>query len=893
MNRDERPNPDLLLSAVRQEERGGVRRGRLKIFLGMCAGVGKTFAMLRDAQARKREGCDVVVAYVETHGRQETEALLSGLPILPRRRIQYRDIQLEELDIDAVLLRKPTLALVDELAHTTAPGSRHPKRYQDVLELLDAGIDVYTTLNVQHIESRVDVVGQIVRVPIRETIPDSILDQADDVHLVDLTPEELRERLSDGKVYLGARAATAADNFFRPENLTALREIALRVMAEHVGHDVREAMAIHRVEGPWKSGERLLVAVGPSPYSEPLIRWTRRIASAMDAPWLAVYIETSQPLTEEEKDRLSRNLLLARQLGGETLTDLSEDVAAGLLRLAREHNATQIVVGKPMEHLWMRLFGGGTLVTNLIRQSGDIDICVVRAEKMREQRIWLPKMDPFAGAWKREIPLGLGIVAAITVVFWFIQGLTGYWSIALLYLLAVVMMATRFSRRAIVLTATVSALAWNYLFIPPLYTLWIDRFHDALMFGMYFIVALVVGQLTSRLRMREVSERRREQRTQALYRLVQSVVESTSLDEGLRRAIQEMDTLFQAQTAVVLTDEAGGLDQHTQMTSTWTPNEKEMGVAAWSFLNNRPAGRFTETLPEAEGMFLPLRTAKGRVGVLAIRLPGRNNLGVDERELLETITDNIAAIIERYRLIQQSNRAHLAEESERLYKTLFDCVSHELKTPLAVMTSAAGELNLLLTSSPLKGGKSFLDEIETAVRRLRRIVDNLLDMTRLESGRLRLETVWCDVEELIDAAREQVGDLLSNHRLTLTVAPKLPSLKLDFALMQHSLANLLSNAAQYSPPGSEIRVSAHRDENQLIIRISDFGPGFSGDLLSHAFDKFYRGPNAKPGGTGLGLSIVKGFVQAMGGHVEAANNPDGGATFTLRIPVLNEIKTDK
>jgi two-component system, OmpR family, sensor histidine kinase KdpD len=632
MNEERRPDPDLLLAAAQEAEPGAVHRGRLKIFLGMCAGVGKTYAMLREAQTRKADGCDVAIAYVQTHGRKETDALLAGLEIIPRRRILHRDVLLDEMDLDAVLERKPALALVDELAHTNVPGSRHPKRFQDVLELLDSGIDVYTTLNVQHIESRVDVVGQIVRAHIRETVPDTVLDRADDVQLVDITPQDLRERLADGKVYLGERAATAADHFFREENLTALREIALRVTADQVGQDVREAMAAHRVEGPWKSGECLLVAVGPSPYSEPLVRWTRRIAAAMDARWIAAYVETPRPLSEEQNNRLARNLSLARELGAETITGLSDDPATGLLRIAREHNVTQIIAGKPLGGFGPRLLGRRTLVDKLIQLSGDIDICVVRAEKEHERSAPVLNLDFLAGDWKMEVLAGGGAVAIITALCWTLKGFTGYWAIGLLYLLAVVLLATRFTRRAIFLTAALSALSWNFIFIPPYFTFRIASFQDALMFGLYFVVALVVGELTARLRLREASERRREQRAQALYRIAQSVVESGSLDQGLRSVIHEVDTLLDTCSAVLLANPSGGLDAQSHPAGTWDMTEKEKAVSAWSFLNGKTAGRFTDTLPESEGLHLPLKTAQGKRGVLAIRFANHKTLAVDERE---------------------------------------------------------------------------------------------------------------------------------------------------------------------------------------------------------------------------------------------------------------------
>ena len=889
MNDELRPSPDALLSAIQQAD-VEQRRGKLTIFLGMCAGVGKTYAMLKVAHHRKADGVNVAIAVVETHGRRETEALLNGLPCIPLRPIEYHGVILKEMDIDAVLQRKPQLVLVDELAHSNAPGSRHPKRYQDVLELLDAGINVYTTLNVQHIESRVDVVRQITGVAVQETVPDSILDRADKIQLVDLTPEELRERLAEGKVYLGKMAETAAAHFFREENLTALREMVLRITAEYVNQDLRDAMAVRQIAGPWKTNAKLLVAVGPSPFSEELIRWTRRTASALGASWVAVYVESAVSLSEEEKMRLAKTLSMARQLGAHVVSTAGHDLVSALLRVAQEENVTQIVVGKPPGSPLIELLRGGSLVQKLIRRSGALDVCVVRAEEGQEH--------PRPSAWKTmkfrpwamESGIGALSVGVVTGICWLLREITGYWAIALIYLTLVVFLATKLRRVTMLLVATASALLWNYLFIPPIFTFRISHFPDALMFIMYFIVALVIGQLTARLRIREMVERKREQRTAALYRLAQGVVESITLEEGLRRAVQEIQGAFHAQSAILLVGEDGQLNDRTHPASTWPMSDKEKSLAIWALMHGEPAGRFTDTLPEAESLHLPLQTTKNKVGVLTVHFHDRRSLALDERELLETFADQIAVMIERYWLIQQTGRSQLIEESEKLYKTIFDCVSHELKTPLAVIQAATAELGQIFDRIKEAGnGRNVLDEIETASRRLSGIVDNLLSMTRIESERYRLEPAWCDVDEIIDSARQQVGDLLEKHRISVMIPEDMPSIKVDPGFVEQALINLLSNAALYSPPETEIKVSAHMDGPHLILRVMDEGPGLSPEMASRAFEKFYRGPNAPPGGIGLGLSIVRGLIHALGGEVAAENNPERGATFTMRIPVETRI----
>ena len=887
MTEPQRPNPDALLAEIQREEQT-TKRGRLKIFFGMCPGVGKTYAMLEAAQQRKTEGLDLVVGVVETHGRLETLALVAGLEVIPRKQIDYRGVTLTEMDIDAILARRPKLVLVDELAHTNAPGARHPKRYQDVLELLDAGIDVYSTLNVQHLESRNDLVQQFTGVAVRETVPDSMLDQADSIELIDITPDGLRQRLTEGKVYLGDRAATAAENFFREENLTALREMALRSATERVDRELRDVMRAKRLGGR-ASGQRLAVAVGPSPFSAALIRRTRRIASTMDASWIAIYVETSQPLGEDAKLRLTKNLSLARQLGAEIVMTRGDDLVAAILACAREQKVTQLVIGRPVGNRLVEILRGGSPVSKLVRRGGDIDIHVIRAEGDGGR---VPAVAQLLGLHLgRDFGWGALTVAAVTAVSWFLQPLTGHQAIGILYMLTVVVLATLLNRWAVLFVAALSAVAWDFLFIPPAFTFRIDSVQDKMMFAMYFVVAVVVGRLTGRLRTREIAERKRDQRTQALNRLLESVAASTSLEDGLRRAVTEMDTAFRARTAVLLAGADGGkLDAGPHPVSTYQPDEHEVAVATWAFAKRQVAGRFTDTLPNAAAVYLPLETSNSAVGVLGVNCGERVTLTLDERELLETFAAQIAALVERYRLLDSASVARLTAESERLHRTLLDSVSHELKTPLAVIEAATDGLDEQLTDAGVPLAQTFLDEIKQANKRLNRVVSNLLDMTRIETGRLPLNLEWCEPAELLHSAIEQVSNEISAERIRIHVPADLPLVRLDVGLMEQSLCNLLNNATAYSPAGAPIELSAQMEDKTLVLSVADHGVGLRPGEEKKVFEKFYRGPNARPGGAGLGLSIVQGFVKAHNGTISAENNAGGGAKFTLRLLVETAIK---
>lgn len=870
MNDDNRPDPDDLLVEVQRDEAKS-KQGRLFIFLGMCPGVGKTYAMLQTARQRVAEGVDVLAGVIETHGRSETAALLEGMRVLPRKQLEHRGFTLDEFDIDAVLAQTPRLVLVDELAHTNAPGSRHAKRYQDVLELIESGIDVYTTLNVQHIESQVDIVRQISGVAVTETVPDSILDLAHEIQLIDLSVEKLLERMADGKVYLGERAELAVSNFFKEGNLTALRELALRFTAEQVDRDLEDIRRLKRVGSPWKTNARLMVGVGPSPYAESLIRWTRRAATRLNCPWLVVWVEGSRVLTSVEQDRLTRSLGLARKLGGEVVSVTGESVSTALLQVARERNVTQIVVGKPDKQPFWRK----SLADQLILGSGDIDVCVVRPLAAPGKGAVASLREPVPASTIAEFSWVLVSVFTIASLCWALVGYTGYMFVALVFLLAVVLAALRFSRGPVLAMATLSAVCWNFLFIPPIFTFHISRPEDWIMFGMFFIVALSMGSLTHRLRLREMAERRRARLTDALLRMTQSAALSAEPEKGLETALRVIDETLHARTALVVRGADRTLDSKAHPASSFAPSAKEWGVVAWSHTHKQTAGRDTDTLPDSFATWFPLQTATSMMGVLGVRLEGETRLDFTTHETIAAFALQLALVLEKEHFIQAIHQAEILTKSENLRRALLDNVSHELKTPLAVIQAA-------LDGTGREG--PFLGEMATAAGRLQRVVDGLLEMNRLESGALQPSLHWCDLHEIIATARDAVGTALESHPVSLHLPDDLPLVRLDPVLFAQCLANLLHNAAAHTPPGTPIEISARLDGSTLHLTVRDHGPGLPPGSEGRVFEKFFRAENAPTGGTGLGLAIVRGFVRAMDGEVVARNAPGGGAEFAISVP---------
>jgi two-component system sensor histidine kinase KdpD len=879
---DNRPDPDALLASLNREQQRA-QRGKLKVFFGMCPGVGKTYAMLRAAQQDLRDGLDLVIGVVETHGRAETEALLVGLPVIPRRHISYKGIEITEMDLEAILARKPKQVLVDEFAHTNAPGSRHPKRYQDVVELLDAGIDVVTTLNVQHIESRSDAVRQITGAAVHETVPDSVFGLADQIELVDITPEALRERLAEGKVYMEGRAAAAAENFFKDTHLTALRELALRFVAEHVDKRLRELRSVGTLKTVWRSGERLLVAVGPSPSSTQLVRWTRRMAASQGASWIAVSVESSKPLDADAQRRLEKNLSLARELGAEVVVTHDTDVAEALVRVALQNNATQIVVGKSRNARFFDALRGGNLVDRLLRIGGAIDIYVVPAERSAEKPTTWIDWRPAETSPAREYAEVFGVLGALTALGWLIVPHAGYLSVGLFFLLAVIVLSLRVGPGPVLVAGVVSALTWDFLFIPPVFTFAIARFEDGLMFFTYFVVSIISGQLTARVRAQARNERMREDRATALFHLTEALSAARTLDDAVFAALRQADAYFGATSALLL-DDGNGSELMPHFAGSFVVTEKERAVADWAWRNRKRAGRFTDTLPSAEGFHLPLVRDDVAIGVLILRMPPEATLSLSQRDLADSFAAQLAQLVEREQLRAAGEREKLLAESDKLHRTLLDGVSHELKTPLAVLTSAVENLASADDTTRL----DLAVEIRTATRRLNRLVNNLLDQTRLESGALRPRLDWCDGHDLVNAAIDGVRESLEGHPFETDIPADLPLFRADAALMEQVIANLLLNSALHTPAGTEIFLAAGLDraKSRIYFTVADRGPGLPAAMRERLFQKFQRGDAAKAGGLGLGLSIIRGFVTAQGGDVVAGENPGGGAVLTVYLPYV-------
>jgi len=877
-----RPDPDALLQAIQRQEGAG-HRGRLKVFLGMSAGVGKTYAMLEAGRKALREGRDVVIGYVESHGRAETDALTHGLPLIPRRQVAHRGVVHSEMDLEALLARRPELALVDELAHTNAPGSRHPKRWQDVVELLDAGIHVFTTLNVQHVESRTETVRQITGSTIYETVPDRVLDTAE-IELIDLPPEELLERMQSGKIYSGERAETALFNFFREGNLSALREIALRYAAGRVSRDVQDYLQTMQMDGPWKTGERLLVAVSASPTSASMVRWTRHLADTLNAEWLAVHIQSSRPTTTATS-QLTRNLDLARELGAEVVTTADEDVVRGVLRVARQRNASQIVVGKPMggwRHRWM----GFWWAHRLVQESGGLDVHFVRADA--------PPVGPAASRTpsrpvERESTSYHGFGTALTAVL-VTTGINalltpwiGHRSVALTYLVTVMGLALFLQRGPILLAAASSALLWNFFFLPPVFTFYVQTLEDGLMFSMYFVVAVVLGQLVARIRSQEQANARREEQATALYLLTRDLADALSLDAAAAALVRHVRQTFRCPAALCLTLPNGTTLGPPHPSGDLRLDEKEASVAAWAAQHGKMAGLFTDNLPSAQFLHAPIRAGDRSMGVLSLGWAPSEGLGFQQREQLDAFARQAALVLERHRLREIETEARLGLESERLGKSLLNSISHELRTPISAIAAA---VNALRSDPTLDTSlRPLAEEIEEANARLHRLVRNLLDVTRLETGHLKPIVDWCEPRDICQAAFQDVAALMKRHPLTISLTPGLPLVQLDFVLMEQALVNLLANAATHTPPGTPVELRVLATQDTMVFEVTDRGPGIPEAELSRVFDKFMRAPGAAPGGTGLGLSIVKGFVEAQRGRVEALPRDGGGVRFLIRLPL--------
>jgi two-component system sensor histidine kinase KdpD len=886
-----RPDPDELLARVREEEQESAR-GKLTIFFGYAPGVGKTYTMLEasrlEAEDQKR---DVVVGIVETHGRYDTGALLIGLELLPRRKVEHRGITLEEFDIDAALARKPQLILVDELAHTNAPGSRHLKRWQDVEELLDAGIDVFTTLNVQHLESLNDVIAQITGVVVRETVPDAVFDKAYEVRVVDLPVDELLERLHEGKVYVPEQAARATENFFKEGNLTALRELALRRTAERVDAKMRGYKAAHGIEETWHAGERVLVCISPSPNSARLVRAARRMATSLHAELVGVYVETpaSLRMSATDRERVTRHLRLVESLGGEPLTLRGEDAAAETVRYARKRNVTKIVVGKPTHPRWLDIVRPSFL-EEVVRMSREIDVYVISGQEP-DAASMAPRKP---GLEARTQPIELAgaaaafvVVAATTAVNWYFFGHDQLPDVVMVFLLGVLVVSMRFGYVPSLLAAVLSVVAFDFFFVPPYFSFAVTDLRHIVTFVVMFVVALVISHLTKRIRDQADAARNSERRTASLYALSRELGVAHGPQRLIEVAERHIREVFGSARIALLTPGAHGmLEPAFAESGTFVPGDKDLGVAEWTWLHQRPAGLSTDTLPSARALFLPLKGARGRVGVLAIYPSAATRLDdPDERQLIDTFAGLIGSAIERTELAEEARKARLRVETEQLRNSLLSSVSHDLRTPLAVVTGATSSLLDEHGPKDPTVRRELLQTAHEEALRLNRLVRNLLDMTRLEAGALRVQKEPQPVEEVVGAALGRMDDRFHGREVHAHIPLDMPLVPFDSALIEQVLINLLENATKYTPAGTPIDVSAHAKGDEVEIEVADRGPGIDQRDRERVFDKFYRAREGEGGGVGLGLTICRGIVSAHGGRIWVDDRPGGGAVFRFTLPL--------
>ncbi len=884
-----RPSPDALLDAARREER---TRGRLKVFLGAAPGVGKTYEMLTIGRAKRQAGADVVVGVVETHGRAETEALLQGFETIPRRVVPYHGATLDEMDLDAILARRPALALVDELAHTNAPGSRHPKRYQDIEELLDAGIDVLTTLNIQHVESLNDVVASITRIRVRETVPDGVLDRADDIEVVDLNPDDLIQRLKDGKVYVPANAERALRHYFSRGNLTALRELALRRTADRVDDELLSHMRANAIAGPWAAGERVLVCVNEDPRSASLVRYAKRLADRLHAPWTALVVEgpRSASLTEAQRDRIAEALRLADRLGGDAVTvPGGRRTAEDILAYARSANVNHIVTGKATRS-WLFERVNGSVVHDLVRLSGNISVNVVSGETAADPMAKRGVTTAIPSQPFDAVPyaIAMGLTGAGLGLALLLRPFLGSENADLFLLTAVVAVAVRWGLGPSLAAVLAASLSYNFFFLPPIYTFTITDPSNIAAFVLFTIVAVLVSNLAARSRLTAIISQTRARATERLFGFSRKLAGCGTLDDVLWATCAQVAAMLQVRV-VLLLPEGDAVAVRAGYPPEDTLDGADLAAARWAFDNDRPAGRGADTLPGARRLFLPMRTGRGTIGVIGLDSDGTGPMLTPEnRRLLDALADMGALAIERVRLVEDLDRAERAAETDRLRQALLTSISHDLRTPLASILGAASTLRDLEPAlSPASKGELLGTVIEES-ERLNRFIANLLDMTKLEAGAVAPSLAPQDVTEIVDTALRRLDKVLAGHAVIVDAAPDLPPVALDAVLFEQALVNILDNAAKYAPEGSAVTIRARREGGQIRIDILDEGEGLPEDDVERVFDKFYR---ARKGdrvraGTGLGLAIARGFVEAMAGNLRAGNRRDrSGACFTLTLPI--------
>jgi len=899
----ERPDPDQLLARV-ERDKAKAKRGRLKIFFGAAAGVGKTYAMLLAARERRSENIDIIVGLVETHGRKETAALMDGLEVLPPKLIEYRRTTLREFDLDAALKRKPSIILVDELAHTNAQGCRHPKRWQDIEELLDAGIDVYTALNVQHLESLNDDIGQISGIRVWETVPDTVFEEATEVELVDLPPDELLNRLNDGKVYVPQQAQEAIKNFFRKGNLIALRELALRQTANRVDAQMLDYRDDHSIREVWQVSERILVCIGPNALAERLVRAGKRLANSLRAEWIVVYVETPelQRLPAEKRDSVLRILRLAEQLGAETVALSAPDMSAAIVKLSKERNITKIVMGKPTRRGWKRLLLG-SVVDMLISDAHNINLYLLGSPRHErggsgdKSELSLYRKSPLPGLSvrlsTRKKGYYLGYIWAIVVTLssallaHLMFGKFELANLIMFFLLGVVFIATRFGRGPSILASFLGVALFDFFFVRPYFSFSVSDSQYLVTFVAMLTVGIVISNLMANVRSQAKVAAHRERRATVLYAMSKDLASSQSEDEIVRTAVRHLNSEFGSRNVILFPDANGRIVYPKTPSLRESLQAADLSVAQWVLDNNEIAGQGTHTLAGAEAIYFPLSNGESVVGVLVMLPVNLRRIFLPEQQkLLDTFLRQIAQAITRVRLAEQARKTQVDVEAERLRNSLLSSISHDLRTPLATIVGSASTLveedDTLKAEDKLELSHAIYDEAQ----RMSSLVNNILDMARLDAGAIELNKQWYPLEEIIGAVLTRLQKRLTDRLVTVKLPPGIPMIFVDAVMIEQVLINLLENALRYTPEGSSLEIMAEASSFAVEISVADQGPGIPKGIENQLFEKFYRVRHeAAQSGVGLGLAICRAIIEAHGGSIQAQNRPTGGAVFSFIIPL--------
>lgn len=894
---DDRPDPDQLLARV-ERDNAKAKRGQLKIFFGAAAGVGKSYAMLLAARERRSENLDVVIGLIETHGRKETQALLKGLEVLPTRQIDYKGTILHEFDIDAALKRRPAIIIVDELAHTNAPNSRHPKRWQDIHELLDAGIDVYTALNVQHLESLNDDIGQISGIRVWETVPDTVFEDADEVELVDLPPDELLLRLKEGKVYLPEQAQHAVQHFFRKGNLIALRELALRQTASRVDLQMLNYREDHAIHDVWQVNERILVCIGPNALAERLVRAGKRVATSLRAEWIVAYVETPtlQRLPAEKRDGVLRILRLAEQLGAETVTLSAPEMGEAIIKFAGERNINKIVMGKPSRRGWKRWLLG-SVVDELISHAHNVNIYLLGSPQMADNDINLFHKNPLPGLRQRtnakKKGYYVGYIWAVVVTLF--SAMVAYLmvdrlelaNLVMVFLLGVVFVATRFGRGPSVLASVLGVGLFDFIFVQPYYSFSVANSQYLITLLTLLVVGIVISNLMVNVHSQAKVAAHRERRAAVLYAMSRELASSQTEEQIVNIAVRHLHSEFSSRNVILFPNSNGRVVYPKQKSIAESLHGADLSVAQWVFDHNEMAGQGTNTLSGNEAIYFPIYGEDRVLGVLALLPVNLRRVFLPEQQkLLETFLRQIGQAITRIRLAEQAKTTQMQVEAERLRNSLLSAISHDLRTPLATIIGSASTLlegeGRLKTQDKLDLSRVIVDEAE----RMSNLINNILDMARLDAGVVELNRQWHPLEEIIGTVLTRLHKHLETRLVKVKLPKGIPMVFVDAVMIEQVLINLLENAVRYTPQGSQLDITAEMSERAVEIAVADYGSGIPKGREEHLFEKFYQARHeAAQSGVGLGLAICRAIVEAHGGRINAQNRPEGGAVFTFILPI--------